>query len=160
MSALLALIPTKDWFYGILIASLLAFGVYERHHLLVEGQQHELAALQASSDRLEKKTATETAELQAKATMAEQSHDKEILALSNLPPVSVRVCKYPNSSAVLSQAGSAKSGADHPGASAGDVQSVPPGNSIGPDIGPMLSAIGRAADRVSAELREYQNRGD
>ena len=158
MGALLALIPTKDLVYGALIAILLAFGVYERHHLITEGATHELAALKASSDRLEKKSVAETAELQAKATMAEQTHDKEILALSNLPPVSVRVCQYPNSGAVVSQGSTAKSGNESAGAAAGNVQPVPAGNSAGIDIGPMLSLLALRADEVSATLREFQSR--
>ena len=158
MGALLTLIPTKDLVYGALIAILLAFGVYERHHLITEGATHELAALKASSDRLEKKSVAETAELQAKATMAEQTHDKEILARSNLPPVSVRVCHYAGSGSVVSQSGTTQSGNAPASASAGNVQPVPSGDSVGPDIGPMLGLLARRADEVSATLREFQSR--
>lgn len=166
MGALLALIPTKDLVYGALIAILLAFGIYERHHLITEGATHELAALKASSDRLEKKSAAETAELQAKATMAEQTHDKEILALSNLPPVQpVRLCIAPSSgSAGVQQTSGAKPGDASVGAGTSTVQSMSTGDSsggtgrAGPDIGPMLSALAARADQTSATLREYQSR--
>jgi hypothetical protein len=53
MGALFALIPGKDLVYGALIVALLAFGIYERHHLIAEGEQHELAALKLSSGRLQ-----------------------------------------------------------------------------------------------------------
>ncbi len=53
MGALFALIPTKDLIYGALVVLLIAFGVYERHHLIAEGEQHELAALKLSSSRLQ-----------------------------------------------------------------------------------------------------------
>jgi hypothetical protein len=55
MTALLAMIPAKDWIYGTLIASLLAFGFYEVHHLKAEGAAQEAAALQKSSAELQVK---------------------------------------------------------------------------------------------------------
>lgn len=158
MTALLALIPGKDMLYGALITALLAFGVYERHHLIAEGQQHELAALKLSSDRLQKQTAAQTAELQAKATMAEQAYDKEVLANSNQSPVVVRMCNSPNSGTVMSAASSAKPGTQDTRAPAGGIQQVPPGNSSERDIGGLLSILAARADEVSAALREFQSR--
>ena len=157
---LLALIPIKDWIYGGIISALLVFGVYEKHHLITEGQQHELAALKLSSDKLQKQTAVETAQLQAKATMAEQVYEKEVNSISNLPPVSVRVCSSPttHSSSVVSKAGAVVAGNAAPGATSGDVLEVPPRDSGERDIGPMLSVLAARADEVSAELREYQTR--
>ena len=157
---LLALIPLKDWVYGGLIVTLLIFGVYEKHHLIAEGQQHELAALKLSSDKLQKQTAMQTAELQAKATMAEQAYDKEVHSLSNLPPVSVRVCNSPSahSGSVVPKAGAVIAGDAAPGTAPGDVLEVPPRDSGERDIGPMLSVLADRADQVSAELREYQTR--
>jgi hypothetical protein len=52
MSALLALIPSKDWIYGAIIAGLIAFGFYEVHHLKAEGAASEVTALKVSSDKL------------------------------------------------------------------------------------------------------------
>jgi hypothetical protein len=159
MGALLALIPTKDMVYGALIVMLAAFGIYERHHLIAEGQQHELAALKASSDRLEKQTAAQTAELKAKATMAEQAYDKEALASINQPAVVVRMCSNANSGTVVPSSSAAQPGAAPAGAPAGHVQPVPAGDSGGRDIGGMLSLLAGRADQVSAALREYQHRG-
>jgi hypothetical protein len=59
MPALLALIPFKDWCYAALIAALIAFGMYEVHHLKAEGAAHEIAALQKSSVQLQTKAAAE-----------------------------------------------------------------------------------------------------
>ena len=53
MGALLALIPTKDAIYGALILCIVLFGVYEVHHLKAEGAAHEVAALAASSAKLQ-----------------------------------------------------------------------------------------------------------
>jgi hypothetical protein len=160
MGALLALIPGKDLLYGALLVAFIAFGVYERHHLIAEGQQHELAALQASSDRLQKQTAAQTATLQAKATMAEQAYEKEVLANSNQPPVVVRMCDGPaaHSGGVVPAAGGQVAGNAPAGTVAGGVQQVPAGNSVGRDIGGMLSALAARADEVSAALREFQSR--
>lgn len=52
MLALFALIPGKDWLYSGIIALLIAGGLYERHHLISEGQAHEIAVLKDSSDKL------------------------------------------------------------------------------------------------------------
>jgi len=155
---LLALIPTKDLVYGAAIICLITLGLYERHHLIAEGQQHELAALKLSSDRLQKQTAAETANLQAKATMAEQAYDKEHALIANQPPLSVRLCNSPHSGSVVPKAGPAKPGDAAPSAAAGNVQPLPSGDSSGPDIGPLLSLLAQRADEVSATLREFQSR--
>ncbi len=153
-------LPIKDWIWGGLVAALLIFGAYEKHHLIAEGQQHELAALKLSSDKLQKQTAAQTAELQAKATMAEQAYDKEINSLNNLSPVSVRVCSYTpaHSGSVVPKAGTAQSRDAAPGATSGDVLEVPPRDSGERDIGGLLSILAARADEVSATLREYQSR--
>jgi hypothetical protein len=159
MPALLALIPGKDWLYGGLIVLLISFGIYERHHLIAEGQQHELAALKLSSDKLQKQTAIQTAELQAKATMAEQSYDKEHAALSNLPPVQpVRLCLNANRGTVVPGGAPKVAGDAATSPAAGSLQSMPAGDSTGPDIGPILSALAARADQISATLREFQSR--
>ena len=134
-----------------LVAILLgAYGVYTFHERAV-GKAEELSTLQKSSAKL-------TADLQARATMAEQAYDKEHAANAAIPPVQpVRLCLNTNRSATP--------GAKVPGnaatsANAGPVQPVPAGNtsSAGPDIGPMLQALAASADQVSATLREFQSR--
>jgi len=49
MSALLALIPLKDWFYAGLIALLLIFGIHEYQDIEAKGAAHEQAAVLAAS---------------------------------------------------------------------------------------------------------------
>lgn len=166
MGALLALIPLKDWLYGGAIVALIAFGVHERNHLIAEGQQHEIAALKTSSEQLQKQTAAQTATLQAKATMAEQAYEKEVLANSNQPPVQpVRLCiATARSGGVVPAGGTQVAGNVVPGAAAGSVQPVSAGNSgsgtgvAGPDISQLLQALAARADQVSAALREFQSR--
>jgi hypothetical protein len=165
MTALLGLLPLKDWVYSIIIVALIAFGVYEKHHLIAEGQQHELAALKLSSDKLQKQTAKQTAELQARATMAEQAYDKEHQAILNQPSLpAVRLCGNAHrSSSIVSATGATQQGNAAASASSGDLQSVPAGSdSVGteqnPDISSLLSLLAQRADDYSAELREYQAR--
>jgi hypothetical protein len=166
MPALLAMIPTKDMIYAALIAVLIACGFWYHHKVLAEGIAEQQAADNKASAALAATTAAQTAELKAKATMAEQAYDKEIAALSNRPGTQpVRLCLDPhNSGGVVPKAGGKVAG--NVGASSGavGVQPVSSGNSVGgegaagPDISGMLSALAAGADQVSATLREYQGR--
>ena len=96
--ALLGLIPVKDWIYGLLIAGLIAFGVYEVHHLKAEGAAKEVAALQVSSDKLQAAAAkqvaataasysatlsTVTENLDAQVKAAATQHTADALRLQN-----------------------------------------------------------------------------
>ena len=163
MGALLALIPGKDLAYGAIIVALLAgFGWYTIHERDI-GKAHEVAALAASSAKLQAETDKKTADLQARANMAEQAYDKEHNLIVNQPRDSVRLCVAANSGRVVPKAGAAKPGNESAGPAAGSVQSVPAGDSgsgqrQGPDIGGMLDALAAAADDVSATLREFQSR--
>jgi len=160
MPALIALIPGKDWLYGGIIVVLLAgFGwytVHERH----AGAAHEVAALKASSDKLQAQTAVQTAELKAKATMAEQAYDKEVNSLGALPAPVVRLCVNSGSHPIVPAGGGRVAGNAPAGAAAAGVQQVPSGDPsvAGPDIGGMLTALAARADDVSATLREFQSR--
>lgn len=165
MPALLALIPTKDWLYGGLIVLLIVLGIHEHHKILAEGIAEQKAADDKATAVLVAASAKQTAELQAKATMAEQAYDKEVNSLTSLPVPSVRLCVYPHpSSGVVPSSTPKVAGDAHESASAGNIQPVPSGNpgsgsgAAGPDIGGMLSALARAADRSDAALREFQSR--
>ena len=165
MTALLALIPKKDLLYGGLIIILILLGFHIHNKLIAEGIAKQKAADDAAMAVLVANTTKQTAELQAKATMAEQAYDKEINTVDTLPAPSVRLCVYPHASgSVVSQTGAAQPGAKSASASSGIVQSVPSGDPgsgggvAGPDIGAMLSALSRAADRESAVVREFQTR--
>ena len=162
MGALLALIPGKDLAYGsAIIALLIGFGWYTIHERNL-GAAHEIAALKVSSDKLIAQTAKQTADLQARANMAEQAYEKEHLLTVNQPVPVVRVCHNANSGSVVSNAGPAKPGNEGAGPAAGSVQPMPSGDSsvAGPDIGGMLSALAQRADEISATLREFQTRGN
>lgn len=166
MPALLALIPTKDWLYGALIVGLIIFGVHEHHKILAEGIAEQKAADDKAQAVLVANTAKQTAELQAKATMAEQAYDKEVQAIANQPPVgAVRLCLDSHrSGVVVPKAGAQNAGDVAPGAAAPGVQQVPSGDSsggagdAGVDIGPLLAALAAAADREVAVEREFQSR--
>ena len=165
MTALLALIPTKGWLYGGLIVVLILLGFHVHNKLIAEGIAKQKAADDAAMAVLVANTTKQTAELQAKATMAEQAYDKEINSVDTLPAPSVRLCVYPHASgSVVSQTGAAQSGTQSTSTSSGNVQPVPSGEPgsgggvAGPDIGAMLSALSRAADRESAVVREFQTR--
>ena len=142
-----------------LVAVLLgAFGVYTFHERAV-GKTDELAALQKSTEKLKQDTAKQTAELQAKATMAEQAYAKEQLLIANLPPVQpVRLCVNAGRGAIMPAAGAAKPGGETASAAASGIQPMPAGDTAGPDIGPLLSQLAARADEVSAALRELQSR--
>ena len=165
MTALFALIPTKDWLYGGLIVALIVLGFHVHHKILAEGIAEQKAADAKATATVIANTAKQTAELQAKATMAEQAYEKETNSLNELPVPSVRLCVYPHTSgSLVSQNGTAQPGATGASPSAGNIQPVPSGDSgvgvgaAGPDIGAMLSALASAADRTSAALREFQSR--
>ena len=165
MTALLALIPTKGWLYGGLIVVLILLGFHVHNKLIAEGIAKQKAADDAAMAVLVANTTKQTAELKARATMAEQAYDKEINSVDTLPAPSVRLCVYPHASgSVVSQTGAAQSGTQSTSTSSGIVQPVPSGDPgsgggvAGPDIGAMLSALSRAADRESAVVREFQTR--
>jgi len=165
MGAILSMIPGKDIVYGaIILALLVAFGAYTIHERNM-GAAHEVAALAASSVKLQADTAKQTAELKARAVMAEQAYDKEHLLVVNQPIDSVRLCLNSNRGKILPATGTVVAGNAAPGAGPGSVLQVPAGDSgsgqrLGPDIGPMLDALAAAADNVSATLREFQTRGN
>lgn len=72
--ALLSLIPFKDWVYGGIIAALIAGGIYYTHHERVVGAAHEVAALKASSDKL-------NAQADAKVAQLTAQHSQEVTSI-------------------------------------------------------------------------------
>lgn len=162
----LSLIPTKDWIYGSLIILLIILGLHYHHKVLAEGIAEQKAADDKATAVLTAQTAKQTAELQARATMAEQAYDKEHQAILDQPPVQpVRLClNSHNSGPVVSKAGATNQGNATAGASTAGVQSVPSGDSsggtgtAGPDISDLLNLLAQRADDTSAELREFQSR--
>lgn len=161
-------IPIKDFIYIGAILAIIASGAWYRHKLIAEGVAKQQAIDSAASAKLIAKTAEQTAELQARASQAEQAFDKERNDNQNYrdshPIEPVRLCLSTVSRIIVSQDGAAHAGDAKAGAASAGIQSMPDGNSssgarrVGPDIEPMLSALGAAADQVSAVLREFQAR--
>jgi hypothetical protein len=153
-----------------IVASAVAGGVlYWNHHLIDEGVAKQKAADDAATATLQATTKTQTAALLKRATTAEQLYASEQTANQNYvtshPLQPVRMCiNSHNSRGVMPQAGTPKPGDASTGAGPQLVQSVPAGDSgsgpgaVGVDIAPLLNALGIAADKVSAQLREYQSR--
>jgi hypothetical protein len=165
MGALLALIPSRDWLWAAALVALGLLGLHVHHKLLAEGIAEQQAADDKEKATLVAQTAKQTAELQAKATMAEQAYDKEHQAILDQPSLpAVRLCGNPHpGSVVVSKTGAANQGNAASGAATGDLQPMPAGsNSVGseqnPDISDLLSLLAQHADDYSAELREYQAR--
>jgi hypothetical protein len=160
------LIPTKDWLYGGAIVLLIVFGLHEHHKILAEGIAEQKAADDKATATLVANAAKQTADLQARATMAEQAYDKEVQSVANQPPVgAVRLCLDSHrSGGVVSKVGAAQPGASAASAASGDIQPVPSGDTgggerdEGVDIGPLLAALAAAADQEVAVDREFQSR--
>jgi hypothetical protein len=169
MPALLALIPVKDWIYGGIIVAILIGGTWYHHKLITEGVAEQVAADNKASATLVAHTAAQTAELKAKATMAEQAYDKEAsdnAAYRSANPLQpVRLCNDSHGSGGILSAASAKnSGNANSSTAAGSVPPVHSGDSgsgngaAPPDVSSLLDAFAGRADQVSAALREYQKR--
>lgn len=170
IAAVLGWTKLPQWALELIVIAAVAGGIwYWQHHLIDKGISQQKAADDAASKPLINQAKAETAELQVKATMAEQTHAKEIASLQKYhddnPNKPVRLCLDAHSgSQGVRATGAANSGNKSAGTPTVGLQPVPDGNPeggagrAGPDIEPMLTALGTAADKVSAELREVQGR--
>ena len=170
IAAVLGWTKLPQWVLELIVLAALGGGIwYWQHHLIAEGIDQQKAADDAVSKPLIQQAKAETAELRVKATIAEQTHAKEISSLQNLidshPNGAVQLCLDTHGSGSSVRASSAaNSGASSTGTPAAGIQPMPDGNPpsgegrAGPNIEPMLTALGAAADRVSAALREFQSR--
>ncbi len=169
MGALLALITAKDWVYGALIALIVGGGLYWHHAIIEKGIADQVAADNRATALLKAETAKETADLKARADMAERAYEKEAGDNANYrsqhPVGPVRLCSDSahGSGPVLPEGGTANTGNAPTGPSPGPVQPLPSGNSgfragAGPDIANLLDLLAARADETSATLREYQAR--
>lgn len=103
MGALLALIPSKDWFYGAVIVALAAFGVYERFHLIDEGEAKIIAADKKLSDMIAAKDKIISDNAQLELIDVGQ-HEKIALAAPAISNAGL-VCESPRSPAVATNSG-------------------------------------------------------
>lgn len=160
-------IPIKDFIYLGLILAVIAGGAWYHHKLIAEGVAKQQAIDSAASAKLIAKTAEQTAELQARASQAEQAFDKERNDNQNYrdshPIEPVRLCLSTVSRIIVSQGEQRHPGNAGAGASTPDVSKMPAGDSSGggrpgPDIANLLDLLASRADSVSAVLREFQAR--
>jgi hypothetical protein len=170
IAAVLGWTKLPQWALELILIAAVAGGVwYWQHHLIAEGVDKQKAADAIERKALEADTAKLTAQLQAKASTAEQAYDKERNAnleyQQSHPSRPVRLClSTDNSGKILPQAGATIAGNATAGTPTPNVSEVPSGNSgggagtAGPDISGMLSLLASRADDVSATLREFQTR--
>jgi hypothetical protein len=170
IAAVLGWTKLPQWALELIVIAAVAGGIlYWQHHEINKGIALQKAADDKASAPLIQQAKAETAELRVKATMAEQTHAKEMADLQNLTgshanqPVRLCIDSHAGGQGVR-PASTGDQGNRSTGSVTASVQPMPNGNSEsgagrdGPDIEPMLTALGAAADKVSAELRELQSR--
>ena len=144
-----------------------AFWIYH-HHVYVEGIRAQQVADQKASAKVVAAARAQTRAAEATAAAAHNAYTSEVIRESTLaaqqPLPAVRLCLNSNDSgAGLSQAGAPTGGVAGAGATSGDLQNLPAGNSAlrgrpGPDIAHLLELLAERADQVSAVDREWQAR--
>jgi hypothetical protein len=141
-----SLISIKDYIYAGVIVGLIALGVYLRIHLIDEGEAKVKAAVAAAAQAQEIKDAV------ASQTTVEDLNSEiaELRGMALNPVPIVRLC--PSTGGV--RQASTPAGTIKPlPAPSGGVRAVPEGNTLGPDLGPVLFKLARAADLISAHDR-------
>jgi hypothetical protein len=170
ITAILGWTKLPQWALELIVIALVAGGIWYWQHSLVEKGIAEQVALDTiASDKLKAETTRLTAELQIKATTAEQAYDKERADNQSYrdshPIQPIRLCI----STAIGRALVSAASAPHPGnestsTAAQNIHDLPSGNSssgagaAGPDIGPLLDLLANKADQISSELREFQSR--
>lgn len=171
IAALLSWTKLPQWGMELIMLAAVAGGIfYWQHHEIDKGINEQKAADNAALKPLIQQAKDETAQLKVKADMAEQTHAKEMAALQQYhddnPNQPVRLCLNTHSgdNGSVRSASAQNGGNKTTGVTAAGVQPVHDGDNqsgargAGPDIEPLLTALGVAADKVSAELREDQSR--
>jgi hypothetical protein len=170
IAALLGWTKLPQWALElIVIAAAVGAVFYWQHHLIDEGVNKQKAADATELQKLKTETDQKSAELQAKATTAEQAYDKEHADNLNYrdshPTGPVRLCLATNQGSGAMPTGQASkpgnvgassSSADVPKVSGRDNSSG--GGTPGPDISKLLGLLAVKADNVSSTLREFQSR--
>lgn len=170
IAALLKWTGLPQWAMELIALGGLWLAFLAWHHSVIDkGIAEQVAADNKASAKLITETTAENTALKLKADTAEHAHDQELADLATYrgshPEQPVRLCiDSHNSGAIVSHSAGINVSNASLGSAGISVQQVPDGNSsggspgAGPDIEPMLGALGAAADKVSAELREFQSR--
>jgi hypothetical protein len=162
MLPFLKLIPLKDYIYGAAIVLLcVGFLSFIRHERAIGASR----ILQADALALTKAQAAadiQTAKLAKQAQEASHAHDQELADLRYYRvthPVHIRVCHDTHDS-IPGVPGSSAANGGNAGSSPprGGVQPVLAGDNGSDDLGPMLELLAGRADKLSAQLREFQKR--
>lgn len=170
IAALLAKLGIQQWVFELIVLVIVAGGIwYWQHERYEAGIAAQIAIDAAERAQLIKDNDKKTADLQAKATMAEQTYDKEHQSTvdygNDNPLQPIRLClTTPKGGSHLPSSGSKNPGNVSTSTPATNLQPMPSGNSssgpraAGPDVSELLDLLAGKADDVSGVLREYQNR--
>jgi len=144
-----------------------AFALYH-HHVYTAGIAAQQAADQRASAKVIAAAQAQTRIIAARAAHAEATYHAEIQSVRTRarhnPIGTVRLCGNATASrGHVPEARAAQPGAARAGAGAGNLQPLPAGNPAlragrPHNIGPLLNALGLAADRCLAVAREWQAR--
>ena len=152
--------------YAALVLAIFTGGIALEHRLAAVRLQAVELKYSTELNQAQAKAAAETAELAAKASVAEINYEHEhdsLIDYVNANPVGVvRLCNNPPAASVP-KGTAAKSGTASAAPSPGAVQPVPSGDSgvrpvPGPDIGQLLNVLADRADEISAKARESQQK--
>jgi hypothetical protein len=163
----------EDWkevAWLLAIAIIAGFALWYRHELLEDGIARQRATDLVAYDAQLKQANLLTAAAQAAADLARGNYATEITASDTYrldhPLGAVSLCDAPPSpgAGAVSEARGGLAGNAVAGTGAGPVLGVPAGGAqLEPqrsrDIGPLLDILAGRADQVSAQLREFQDRG-
>jgi hypothetical protein len=170
IATLLGWTKLPQWALELIIIAAVAGGIwYWQHHLIAEGIAQQKGADAIELQKLKTENDKKSADLQARATTAENARDKEVQDNADFrsthPMQPVRLCLSTNQGhSAVPQTTGQNSGDVAAGASSANVSTLPGGNSsggpgaTGPDISSLLSLLAEKADNVSSTLREFQSR--
>jgi hypothetical protein len=170
IAAILGWTKLPQWALELIVIAGVAGGIwFWQHHLIAEGVAQQKGADAIELQNLKVENDKKSADLQARATTAENARDKEVQDNANFrsshPDQPVRLCLATNQgSGTVPKATGQNPGNATAGSASANVPTVHAGDSsggpgaAGPDIGSLLGLLAEKADDVSSTLREFQSR--
>jgi hypothetical protein len=167
ISAALEFVHARKWLVELLLLGVIVVGVVLFcRHLIQVGVERQRAEDERAYRQLQLDAAIESGRLKGIAEKASHEHDEELQTLREYRvqhPLHGGLCLDDGRKSRLPNAGTAESGDAGRSSSAESLQPVSSGDSqpsgqSDPDIRGMLDALAGRADRVSAQLREFQAR--